>query len=60
MIVSTADPFHHGIGYGDPTEDITRRYGQAWDGTAAPWQGEAATTGKCKPKRGKGKRGRCR
>jgi mannan endo-1,4-beta-mannosidase len=62
----------YGIGYGDPTEDVTRRFGEPWDGTAQPWQGEPPTAGgqgprgKCKPKRGgrKGKGGkrpgRCR
>ena len=59
----------YGIGYGDPTEDVTRRFGQPWDGTAEPWQGEPPTAGtpsprKCKPKRGggrkQGKGRRCR
>ena len=57
----------YGIGYGDPTENVTRAYGEPWDGTAQPWTEEAATPTpqkKCKPKRGKGKgkggKGRCR
>jgi mannan endo-1,4-beta-mannosidase len=60
----------YGIGFGDPTEDVTRRFGQPWNGTAQPWSGEppTATTPaprKCKPKRGgrngkQGKGRRCR
>jgi len=46
----------YGVGYGDPTENVTRAYGEPWDGTAAPWTGDAGGKRKCKPKRGKGKR----
>ena len=45
----------YGVGYGDPTENVTRAYGQPWDGTAAPWSGDdrGKPQRKCK---GKGKR----
>ena len=43
----------YGIGYGDPTENVTRAYGEAWDGTAQPWTEEQQGKRKCK---GKGKR----
>jgi hypothetical protein len=53
----------YGVGYGDPTEATTRAYGEPWDRTASPWQGEPASR-KCKGKRpgkkGRGRGGRCR
>ena len=42
----------YGIGYGDPTEDVTRAYGEAWEGTAEPWTGDRGKR-RCK---GKGRR----
>jgi hypothetical protein len=48
----------YGVGYGDPTEDVTRSFGEPWGGTAQPWNGEPTARVKCKGKRGKGKRGK--
>ena len=47
----------YGIGYGDPTENVTRSYGAPWDGTAAPWRGESRGKRKCKPRPGRKGRG---
>lgn len=47
----------YGIGFGDPTEEVTRRFGEEWEGTASAWSADPTTSAPgCKRK--SGKRGR--